>query len=166
MTLFAVERSPGLTVSRDIDKLGYKGIETCEVVFEDVRVPVANVIGGQEGRGLQMVLTEQIRSQDASLQLSRFLGNPAARGRTWAFIKSNWTALAPKVTIFGGDTRLVAGLGSFCDAKARDDIKTFFAAHPLPGAARTLDQTIERIDNCLTIRTAQAENVAGWLASR
>jgi alkylation response protein AidB-like acyl-CoA dehydrogenase len=57
MTLFAVERSPGLTVSRDIDKLGYKGIETCEVVFEDVRVPAANVIGGQEGRGLQMVLS-------------------------------------------------------------------------------------------------------------
>ena len=57
MTLFAAERGPGLTVSRDIDKLGYKGIETCEVVFEDHRVPAANVIGGAEGRGLQMVLS-------------------------------------------------------------------------------------------------------------
>src|SRR5262249_10650462 len=57
MTLFAAERGPGITVSRDIDKIGYKGIETCEVTFEDYRVPVANLIGGQEGRGLQMVLS-------------------------------------------------------------------------------------------------------------
>ena len=57
MTLFAAEKGPGITVSRDIDKLGYKGIETCEVAFEDYRVPAANVIGGQEGRGLQMVLS-------------------------------------------------------------------------------------------------------------
>jgi aminopeptidase N len=117
-------------------------------------------------RGLQMVLTPQIRTQDASLQLARFLGNPAARAKAWTFIKANWAALEPKVAIFGGDTNLVAGLGTFCDAQARDDIKEFFGAHPLPGAARTLNQTLERIDNCVAIRSAQAQNVAGWLASR
>jgi len=57
MTLFAAERGPGLTVGRDIDKIGYKSIETCEVSFEDYRVPVGNLIGGEEGRGLQMVLS-------------------------------------------------------------------------------------------------------------
>jgi aminopeptidase N len=117
-------------------------------------------------RGLQMVLTPQVRSQDASLQLARFLGNPAARAKTWTFIKANWTALQPKVAISGGDTRLVAALGTFCDAQARDDIKGFFDAHPLPGATRTLNQTVERIDNCVAIRKAQAANVASWLASR
>jgi aminopeptidase N len=117
-------------------------------------------------RGLQMVLTPDIRSQDASLQLARFLNNPAARAAAWTFLTTNWTALAPKVAIFGGDTNLVAALGSFCDAKARDDIKAFFAAHPLPGAARTLDQTLERIDNCIAIGKAQSANVATWLASR
>jgi aminopeptidase N len=117
-------------------------------------------------RGLQMVLTPQVRTQDASLQLARFLGNPAARAKTWTFIKANWTALQPKVAIAGGDTKLVAALGTFCDAPARDDIKGFFSAQPLPGAARTLDQTLERIDNCVAIRKAQAANVASWLASR
>ena len=53
MSCFAAEKGPGLTVSRDIDKLGYKGIETCEVNFEDYRVPAANLIGGEEGHGLQ-----------------------------------------------------------------------------------------------------------------
>jgi len=56
ITLLAAERGPGLSVGRNIDKLGYKGIETCEVLFEDFRVPVANRIGA-EGRGLQQVLS-------------------------------------------------------------------------------------------------------------
>lgn len=44
-------------VNRDIPKLGYKGTESCEVVFDDARVPVANLLGGQEGRGMQQVLS-------------------------------------------------------------------------------------------------------------
>jgi alkylation response protein AidB-like acyl-CoA dehydrogenase len=48
---------PGFTVSRDIPKLGYKGTESCEVVFEDVRVPASRLLGGVEGRGMQQVLS-------------------------------------------------------------------------------------------------------------
>ncbi|WP_375482537.1 acyl-CoA dehydrogenase family protein [uncultured Jatrophihabitans sp.] len=43
--------SPGLTVSRDLPKLGYKGVESCEISFEDCRVPADAVLGGEEGRG-------------------------------------------------------------------------------------------------------------------
>jgi alkylation response protein AidB-like acyl-CoA dehydrogenase len=56
MSLFIAPPGPGVTVSRDIEKLGYKGVDTCEVVFEDYRVPAANLLGGQEGRGMQHVL--------------------------------------------------------------------------------------------------------------
>ncbi|MET8989211.1 acyl-CoA dehydrogenase family protein [Nonomuraea wenchangensis] len=48
--------SPGFSVSRDLPKLGYKGTETCEVVFDEVRVPVSALLGGVEGRGMQQVL--------------------------------------------------------------------------------------------------------------
>jgi len=48
--------TPGFTVLRDIGKLGYKGPESCEVVFEDCRVPAANLLGGEEGRGMVQVL--------------------------------------------------------------------------------------------------------------
>ncbi|MEV0994213.1 acyl-CoA dehydrogenase family protein [Nonomuraea sp. NPDC050202] len=48
--------SPGFSVSRDLPKLGYKGTETCEVVLDEVRVPLACLLGGVEGRGMQQVL--------------------------------------------------------------------------------------------------------------
>jgi alkylation response protein AidB-like acyl-CoA dehydrogenase len=48
--------SPGFTVGRDLPKLGYKGPETCELVLDQVRVPAANLLGGEEGRGLQQIL--------------------------------------------------------------------------------------------------------------
>ncbi|WP_026401996.1 acyl-CoA dehydrogenase family protein [Actinomadura rifamycini] len=48
--------SPGFRVTRDLPKLGYKGPETCELVLDEVRVPVADLLGGAEGRGLQQVL--------------------------------------------------------------------------------------------------------------
>jgi aminopeptidase N len=117
-------------------------------------------------RALQRALSSQLRAQDVSLYLSRFFDNPAARERAWAFVKANWNALEPKITIFGGDTNLIRALGSFCDAPARDDIKSFFAAHRLPAAERTLGQTIERIDNCIALRTSQTSAVESWLRSR
>jgi alkylation response protein AidB-like acyl-CoA dehydrogenase len=57
ISLFAAERGPGITVSRRLEKLGYKGVETCEVLFEDYRVPAGNLVGGVEGRGFQQVLS-------------------------------------------------------------------------------------------------------------
>jgi alkylation response protein AidB-like acyl-CoA dehydrogenase len=47
----------GFQVVRDLPKLGYHGPETCEVVLDDVRVPASALLGGEEGRGLQQVLS-------------------------------------------------------------------------------------------------------------
>ncbi|TWG07833.1 acyl-CoA dehydrogenase family protein [Saccharopolyspora dendranthemae] len=49
--------TPGLEVTRDIGKLGYKGTESCEVVLTDVRVPASQLLGGVEGRGMQQALS-------------------------------------------------------------------------------------------------------------
>jgi len=58
ISLLAAEKDgAGVTIGRDIDKIGYKGIETCEVSFEDFHVPVANLMGGVEGRGFQQVMS-------------------------------------------------------------------------------------------------------------
>ena len=43
--------TPGLAVSRDLPKLGYKGVESCELSFDDCRVPTSAVLGGVPGKG-------------------------------------------------------------------------------------------------------------------
>jgi alkylation response protein AidB-like acyl-CoA dehydrogenase len=54
--LLVDQATPGFEVVRDLPKLGYRGPETCELVFDDAPVPTANLLGGTEGRGLQQVL--------------------------------------------------------------------------------------------------------------
>jgi alkylation response protein AidB-like acyl-CoA dehydrogenase len=56
MSLLIAEKGPGVTISRDIDKIGYKGVDTVEIAFEDFHVPAANLLGGVEGHGMQHVL--------------------------------------------------------------------------------------------------------------
>jgi alkylation response protein AidB-like acyl-CoA dehydrogenase len=70
MSLLLIEKGPGFEVSRKLPKLGYKGIDTCELSFTDFRVPVSRLIGGVEGRGFKQILN--------GLELGRI--NVAARG--------------------------------------------------------------------------------------
>ncbi len=51
ITIFLVEKGEGVTVSRDLPKLGYKGVESCEIQFSTCRVPDEAVLGGVPGRG-------------------------------------------------------------------------------------------------------------------
>jgi len=58
MSVLLIEAdTPGYEVTKDIPKLGYKGTESCEISLTDVRVPVENLVGGVEGRGMQQVLS-------------------------------------------------------------------------------------------------------------
>ncbi|HYA35212.1 MAG TPA: acyl-CoA dehydrogenase family protein, partial [Candidatus Binataceae bacterium] len=58
ISMFAVEKSDrGPTVSRNLKKIGYKGIDTCEVLFDDVPVPAAHLIGAAEGQGFKQVMS-------------------------------------------------------------------------------------------------------------
>ena len=56
MSILLVEHGPGFQVSRDLPKLGYKGVESCELVFNDFRVPATAVLGGTEGRGFAQMM--------------------------------------------------------------------------------------------------------------
>jgi len=55
--LIAEKGGKGFTVSRRIEKLGYKGIDTCELVFDDYVVPASNLVGGKEGHGFSQIMS-------------------------------------------------------------------------------------------------------------
>ena len=58
MSCFIVQKpAAGFTVGQHLDKLGYRGLDTCELNFSDCRIPVENLVGGQEGRGFQQVMS-------------------------------------------------------------------------------------------------------------
>jgi aminopeptidase N len=117
-------------------------------------------------RGLALALSPQLRSQDTAIYLARFFANPDARERALTFLTERWTALGPKLAIFGGNTVLIGSMAGFCDARSRDRITAFFAEHKQPAAARTLEQTLERINNCIVLREKQTPAVEAWLAAR
>jgi alkylation response protein AidB-like acyl-CoA dehydrogenase len=58
ISVFAVEKNDaGPAVSANLKKIGYKGIDTCEVTFDDLAVPAASLIGGAEGLGFKQVMS-------------------------------------------------------------------------------------------------------------
>jgi alkylation response protein AidB-like acyl-CoA dehydrogenase len=69
LSMFVMEKGPGFKPSRKLEKLGYKGIDSAELVFEDFSVPAANLIG-EEGQGFYLAVS--------GLELGRI--NVAARG--------------------------------------------------------------------------------------
>jgi len=56
ISVLLVEHGPGLSVSKDLKKLGYKGVEACELVFENMRVPADAVLGGEPGKGFAQMM--------------------------------------------------------------------------------------------------------------
>ncbi|MFH8613035.1 acyl-CoA dehydrogenase family protein [Streptomyces sp. NPDC018029] len=56
ISVLLVEHGPGLTVSRDLPKLGYKGVESCELSFHGYRAPADALLGGVEGEGFGQMM--------------------------------------------------------------------------------------------------------------
>lgn len=70
MSMFIAEKGPGFTVSKKLEKLGYHGIDSAALSFDDYRIPAENLIGGTEGQGFYHAV--------GGLELGRI--NVAARG--------------------------------------------------------------------------------------
>ncbi|WP_279103549.1 acyl-CoA dehydrogenase family protein [Gordonia bronchialis] len=56
ISIVLCEHGPGLTVSRDLPKLGYKGVESCELSFDGYRVPRSAILGSAAGKGFSQMM--------------------------------------------------------------------------------------------------------------
>ena len=56
ISILLVEKGPGFTLSRDLPKLGYKGVESCEISMDNFRVPRSSLLGEVEGEGFAQMM--------------------------------------------------------------------------------------------------------------
>jgi aminopeptidase N/puromycin-sensitive aminopeptidase len=113
-------------------------------------------------RTLDYALTPDVRSQDALGVVTSVMGNPEGQKQAWDFVLAHWDAVQ-KVGGPFASAQVVGSTGSFCDAQMRDQVVEFYAAHKIEAAERTYRQSIERINNCVDLRTQQQPQLASWL---
>jgi len=114
-------------------------------------------------RTVDLILSQDVRTQDTAIFMPVLLANPEGRDLAWTLLKDRWGDLQNKVGPFLGNPTLIGALGSFCGGDKAAEIRRFFADHPVPDAQRTLQQTLEEVELCGAIVSAQAPVLARWL---
>jgi puromycin-sensitive aminopeptidase len=112
---------------------------------------------------LAMSLTDRVPTQDVMFLLGRQLANPAARERTWAFIKRRWPKLRRRMpSLFA--SRLIEATPNLLTPSYRRDVARFFREHPVPSSDRALRQALERFDWYRGFHREAAARLSAWLA--
>ncbi len=111
---------------------------------------------------LEYAISPSVRSQDALQLVTRVMRNPAGEKLAWKFILAHWDAVQKSGGPFAS-AEVVGATSSFCDASMRDQVVEFFAAHKIEAAERTYRQSIERINNCVDLKSQQEPQLASWL---
>jgi hypothetical protein len=114
---------------------------------------------------LRICLTPVIPTQDVALLLARLLGNRFAREIAFEFLQARWPELRermPAMLI----SRLVEALPALRSEAHRKQVLSFFAAHPIPTAARALRQADERFRLHANFRKRAAPALRRWLSAR
>jgi len=117
-----------------------------------------------EKRALDYAASGAVRSQDARKQFALPLEGTETRNLAWEYMKANWDKVQAQIT-FGSGGRLIDATGGFCTAAARDDVKTFFAAHKVAASDVSLRHAAEKIDGCIEFRALQEPKLKEWLAT-
>jgi len=117
-------------------------------------------------RSLEFASSDQVRSQDTSTLIGLLLNQPEAQDVAWAFVKSHWAQLTEKLGVFQGIPGIVSALGGFCSTERANDIRAFFEKNPVPPAARSLQQSLERIESCVALDQRQSTPFTRWLSAQ
>src|SRR5260370_37249663 len=90
------------------------------------------------------------------------MDNPQGQKQAWDCVLTHWDAVQKAGGPFAS-AQVVGSTGSFCDAHMRDQVAEVFAAHKIEAAERTYRQSIERINNCVDLKSQQEPQLASWL---
>ena len=122
---------------------------TAELHEEKIRFLVSMARFQQEEllrETLERSLTDDVRLQDTIFVVAAVAANNRGRNLAWEFLKERWDEFDRRYGGGGfGLMRLVAITNAFTTNEQRNDVETFFEAHPTPAAERTIRQALERI---------------------
>jgi aminopeptidase N len=116
-------------------------------------------------RTLDYAISPDVRSQDAMFLVAQVMRNPAGEKLAWDFVESHWDAVQKAGGPFAS-AAVVGAAGSFCTANMREQVESFYAAHKIAAAERTYRQSIERIDECIDLKSQQEAQLASYLDGR
>jgi alkylation response protein AidB-like acyl-CoA dehydrogenase len=139
MSILLAEHGPGFTVSRDLPKLGYKGVESCELVFDDFAVPASALLGQAEGEGFAQMMRGleigriQVASRALGVARAAFEDSLRYAQERESFGKPIWqhqsvgNYLADMATKLEAARQLVLYAARCYDAGARSDVEAGMA---------------------------------------
>jgi aminopeptidase N/puromycin-sensitive aminopeptidase len=113
-------------------------------------------------RTLEFAISPDVRSQDALGVVTSVMGNPEGQQLAWDFVRQHWTEVEKAGGPFAS-AQVVGETSVFCDTGSRDQVTEFFSAHKVEAAERTYKQSIERINNCVDLKSQQETQLASWL---
>jgi aminopeptidase N/puromycin-sensitive aminopeptidase len=113
-------------------------------------------------RTLDYAISPDVRSQDALGLIARVMESPEGQKPAWDFVRQHWPAIEKSGGPFAS-AEVIAATDSFCDATMRDEVAAFYSAHKIDAAERTYRQSIERINNCVDLKSQQEPQLASWL---
>jgi aminopeptidase N/puromycin-sensitive aminopeptidase len=113
-------------------------------------------------RTLDYAISPDVRSQDTLQLVTGVMSSTAGEKLAWDFVLAHWDTVQKAGGPFAS-AQVVGSTGSFCDAHMRDQVVEFYAARKIEAAERTYRQSIERINNCVDLKSQQEPQLASWL---
>jgi puromycin-sensitive aminopeptidase len=147
----------------DLQKKADLQEEKVRLLVSLTRIPDPELISDM----LKRSLTDDVRSQDTVTVLGAVSGNPKGKALAWDFLKDNWDVFNERYGHGGFMLMRLVGLPrGFTTQERLDDVKQFYAAHPVPAAERSVRQVIEGLELNVAWLDKNKDDVSQWLAKR
>ena len=106
-----------------------------------------------------------IRNQGLVEEPGDLMVQPWSQEMSWEFVQANWKTILKSLGEFQGIPSIVESLAGFCTASRAAEVRAFFEKNPVPSSQRGVQQSIERIENCVALKERQTNPLASWIAA-